>query len=673
MVHVDLGSHLGVGARRILTGLIREIAVDDIARARTLLSALAEWGVLGFRASGFAEFHSGRAAETVRHWLSDEEQARVLVVSDHVAGSRMVDLCIWERADIALEVGHYSPEMPSWFRDLADNALVHPTPTGWRMSPLLRLYVWLGETPPVPVDQGMSPLLPVALRRYRAEGRWHEAARLAQAALEFRPDLLHSRPAVLITMACGLVQTQDFQFLMPYLREFTEPASRPMFFGHTMWHGRLLALQVFCEIESGSLANAEEMLAGLPRLRDSLAEPIWHHLLSAWLNIRLGQHARAARRIKAVLRLKPDGPGWLESVVRSWLATAYHYLEDYRLAREQSKDALAAAVAAGWNERVLTMRINLAIALLETGSTRESLQILRSLQRRHEIDHRHLVLSGVLSTMAQVLNNKVAMGSGAWENKRALKLSEEEGMWQRSMFIHESEALRASRSGKRDIAEYHRQQATHLAKRQGDSLVAANTLWQRARRLWVDGQPGRALSVYHQAIHIFTKLEQPSRRADIRCDLGMCHFQRGLSDLAHEQIELAGQDYGSQDWSREAGFVAMLELEGQMRKSPESVQEGQINGLQVIEEATKTQLAYAYSLITLGFAVIGDDLTTREMARTTVKHVNNLRDPFITNHILNLANELRKSSTLCDEALSYWLKTFLLSDSPDTGERHAQQ
>jgi hypothetical protein len=117
----------------------------------------------------------------------------------------------------------------------------------------------------------------------------------------------------------------------------------------------------------------------------------------------------------------------------------------------------------------------------------------------------------------------------------------------------------------------------------------------------------------------------------------------------------------------------MLELEGQMRRSPGSVGEDQINALQVIEEATKTQLAYAYSLITLGFASIDDDLTTREMARTTVRHVNNLRDPFITNHILNLANELRKSSTLCDEVVSYWLKTFLLSDISDTGERHARQ
>jgi tetratricopeptide (TPR) repeat protein len=669
---MDLQSHIGLGARRILTGLIWEIAVDDIVRARMLLSAFSEWGVLGFRASGFAEFNTERAALSVRNWLSDGEQARVLAASVHVAEDTMVDLCIWERADVALPLAARSAEMPAWFRDLADAGLVHSTPRGWRMSPLLRLYVWLGGIPPAPAQQAMSSLFSVAFRRYRALGRWHEAARLARAALHFRPELLHTRPAILITMACGLVQTQEFELLTPYLDGWSEQASGPLSASQAKWRGRLWALKVFCEMESGSLVNAGEMLAAPSPPNDWLREPIWHHLLSAWLNIRLGQHARAARCIRALLRLKPNGLGWLESVVRSWLATAYHYLEDYRLAREQSMGALAAAVAAGWHERVLTMRINLAIALLETGSTGESLQILRSLQRCHEIDHRHLVLSGVLSTLAQVLNNKVAIGSGAWENRRALKLSEEEGLWQRSMFIHESEAMRASRSGKRDIAEYHRQQAVHLVERQGDSLVSANTLWQRARRLWCDGQTGRALSLYSQAIHVFTRLKQASRRADLRCDLAMCHFQRGWSDLAAEQIELARQDYGTQQWSREAGFVEMLELEGQMRRSPGSVQEAQVNALRVVPEATKTQLAYAYSLMALGFALIGDNLTTREMAKTTVGHANNLRDPFITNHILNLANELRKSSTLCALVLSYWEKTFLQPDSPDSRESYAQ-
>jgi tetratricopeptide (TPR) repeat protein len=642
---MDTGKSLERAAHRRLWGLLREVSGDDLRLGQRLLENLRDEGAIGLDSGAFAEFDRSRARLCLRAFLDKAERERLLG-SVRVPASGLSDLTIWEVADVPFPLANRLV-YPNWLAALVDQGLVRSTPRGLVLSPRLVLYLWLHDGEPT--KRRRASLVWPALRALRRLGRWHEAARLAQIAMDSWPGALERHPSLGLTVSLGYAQSQNYAWLHEFLRE-TEGKGWQRRLEKTPWRSRLGAIREFVAIERGESRGAPRQ--GTPEGR------LWYALARSWQDIYAGRYRRAQRLLDFVARSRPPRLAWLDSVLLAWRASALHYLERHREARDCYMAALKSATACGWKERELVLLRNLALSQFENGETEVALAMLQGLLFRHQLEGRLRLLPGLMSLQALILNTRVRLGAGAWTNRRALALGRETEAWHQVLYLLEGQAVRARRSGLDGLAEQLCQEVAVLAERIGHPLALGHALWQRARMAWRAGRRDAAFELLDRADSVFAGMSQLTRQADMSCDRALFQLELGDLPAAKAQIEKAARQYGTESFVREASILPLLRLEVVIRENPHSLREVDLDLIRYDREDTRTRTAYAHALVALGFAILDAELSARDYGRVTLDQMNRLLDPFLTAHVLELGQSLRKHSRICAELVSYWSETF---------------
>lgn len=646
---MDTGVSLGRAAHRRLWEVVREVARDDVDLGGRLLRRFRDDGAFRLDSGAFAQFDGPRARSSLTDFLGSR-RSEFCLAPEWVPHAALPDLQMWEAADLPLPVSHLGQGRPAWLATLQERKLVTSGPRGLRLSPRLRLHVWLNQEALAAPSGEISRLPWEAMKALRQQGRWHEAARWAEVLLETQPDLVDRHPALAITVVLGYTQSQNYAWLSRWFRALEERAHKHRVLADSVWKERLLALRAFVDIERGE--------PGARRPAHTHEGRFWQVLVSCWSDLYVGRYRRALRLLDFIQKKRGSRISWLDPLLLAWRAAALHYQEDYLASRECNLLAMRLAGQLGWRERELVMLRNYALSEFENGETAKALAILKGMANRHMLEHRSSALPGVYNLEALILNIRVRLGSGAWTNLRAQHLGVEAGVVHHVLYLIEGQAQRARRSNQVQVSENLFLQVEELAGKIGHPLARGNAVWNRARMAWCRGEADLALELLARAEALFTEMNQFTRQADMKCDRALLHLELAEFDLAEAEIRGAETLYGPGRKKREAALLQLLRLELLMRSAPESLEESHLDLITSETTDTMTRTAYAYAVVALGFALLDDGLSCALYRKEALDQVNRLLDPFITAHILDLGTSLRKRSRTSDELVSYWIETF---------------
>jgi tetratricopeptide (TPR) repeat protein len=645
--------------------LLREVCSDDLRMAGRLVRNLHTHGVLD-AGGDYGVLHLDTAALTVEQWLPAGRRAQLGSAAFSACRIQWPMLAAWDSADIALPLTDRTLAREGWFGDLLAEGLVSPGPLGYVINPRLRLLIWLEReaiaTLPLPPKRALA-LWSSGLGALRRSGRWQDAARLADALLARLPGVGSRVPVWLIVALAGFVQMQDY----PRARALatTSTCTRALADLPLRWRARLLALEAFVLAELGDLASARRLEAESKAVARGSGERIWGALAGAWCDILAGRYRRAERTLaflEARLQARPD---WLCSIITAWQAAANFYLERFDVSAVQYQEALQSARRAGWQDRLLAMLRNRAMNDIDLGELEKARPVLHGLRRRHEKHGYHQLLPGTWTEIGRLLARAERPELSAAADRRAVQLGSAAQTWLQVAQAHMGMGVAARATGNWDRAAEHFEETRAIAERVGATALTGSADFQLSRAAHHAGDTPRALRLLDSALVIFARTEQLSRLADAHRQAAEFLIEAGALDEAEQRLRQAEDLYSKRAWVREGSWTGLLRFELQLRRSPGTITERDVEAIDLGANLSRWQSTHAEGLLAAGFALLDDWKSARHYARRTVASALITQDLYLNRKLLNLAESLGGMAPAVDRLSEYWRAALRL---PETGK-----
>ncbi len=659
---MDKRIRIGSGLNRFLHQLVTLLADGRMERAGTLLSDLGRAGALTTGAASYQVLDLDCARRTIPEWLRPHEISRFNSEIPAPVGSLLQTLLIWDRADVPLPCEVREARAAESFSQLARLGLVVPSPSGWRLSMLLRLMLWCGHgTPARDEHPDHLSLLFDGVRALRRSGRWIQAGRLAHEIIQAAPEQAASRFGLRITAVMGRAHLQDYQTALRILDDDAGPQAR-RFCWPAKWSTRITALRAFMTAETGDLTTASTLLRSTGREDTRSRERFWMVRVGCWVRIRQGEYRRSERLLARLLRRRSPQVAWVDTVMLNWRASALLSPERYQEAAALYQDALQAAAAAGWQDRAFNLLFNSALGKIDTGQYDQAERQLRGFITRCEREGSLHLLPGAWAEMARISDHVPGRPPARWALEKALSMAEHTGTLPSAQFIVWGLANRASDRNRLDDAQQYLNRLAELSRRVGQPYLEGVAKWELSRVFWVRGCQDEAFELLNDSLQIQMRLGQLTRAAAVwrRRAQFLLELER-LTEAEQASIE-ADTLYRRVPGSRDEMFVDLLRLELAIRRGNDNLTEADLDSIRLDRAGGSRYLAYAYALLAIGFACLDDWLTARPYARETLSYLSQLGYEYFAGRVLDLAHRVKNRSRAARELVSYWQETLPYSN-----------
>lgn len=651
--------YLGRGLHRLLYEIIREIAGDDLSRAKALLHDLHAEGVISRQAGGYSVFDTQKARDTITGWLGTEERSRLRERLPEAFLDRLSVLRIWETAHSALPVSwSRARRFAPWVADLGDAGLLIETHRGVCLSASARLAVWMlhdlhGQES---LSEGDILLLRSGVTGLRNRGEWFLAARLSDALLDRYPKIIQRHPGFAITAALGFAQAQDLERTLNYVA-LLKQLNRPM---QITWRSRVMSLEAFALSENGDPDKGQKLARRAGRLTRGPTERVLAALSGTWSDVRKSNGRRALRMLTFLEQALPAGETAIRSVVIAWNGSAHHDLELFEESLRSKKRSLGLALEAGWKDRLRSVTINEANNAVEQGDYPKAKRMLSGLISRLELEGRFKFLPSLWSHSAAAFDITPGDLRSWWAHNRAVALSEFTGSLYSLPSILGRMAHFALRTGRW-------REALEIFKREEQAAIAINQIsyigsarFHRSRLEYYGGQTELAWRSLESALEVFREIDYPTRIADVHRQRAEFLLDQGLLDEAGRELELADSLYSGQETCRERDLIPLLWLEHRMRSDPGSISFSDLDPVRSSRNHLNHVAALAQVVLAVGFAILDDSLNTRLYSKEALSALTKNKDIYQNRRALNLAQSTKKRSTWLEYLVSFWMETLEL-------------
>lgn len=646
---------LGRGLSRFMYALLREVCQDDLRQAESVIRSLHHHRALEFYGGDYRVLHLDTAANTVEAWLPCGKREHLESVAFSECRAQWPMLAAWDVADVALPLPGRVLAREAWFGRLVAEGLVSPGPLGFVIHPRLRLLIWLERGAIATMPQGAKGALALwsaGLRSLRLQGRWQDAARMADALLVRLPGTAGRMPGWLIVAAAGYVQMQDYPRARALLAKYTAGASVDRL--PRRWRTRLLALGAFVEAELGDLSAARRLEAQSGALGRGTGERLWGGLAGAWCDILTGRYLRAEKKLAFLDARLTARPEWLRSIITAWQASANFYLERFDVSAGQYQEALQSARRAGWQDRLLAMLRNRAMNDIDMGELEKARPVLHGLRRRHEKHGYHQLLPGTWTEIGRLLARAERPELSAWADRRAVRLGSVAHTWLQVAQAHMGMGVAARATGNWERAAGHFRETRAIAERVGSTALTGSADFQLSRAAHQAGDTARALTLLDSALEIFSRTRQSSRLADAHRQAAEFLIEAGELENAERRLRRAEELYAERAWVREGTWTNLLRFELKIRRAPRSITEDDVEAVDLSTNLTRWQATHANGLIATGFALLDDWRSARHYARETVASSLVTADLYLNRRILNLVRSLGGITPTVTRLDDYW-------------------